>query len=455
MVMDALTSTKEERQLLGLALRESEAAVEIANGLTHEDFVQEQHQRLMYLLVQRIGAGRPVDLESMIHEVDRLGASRFGGLAYVCEHSDYVASSFRKPGPLIERVRERAMRRRLAAVFGEASKAVRLQPGELDGVKLPTDVSDLAAMVGQRVLDVSQPTRRTSFMAGEASDEAFAERQQRRELGLTPAYSTGHPLLDGVLAGGLHRGNVIVVAGRPGWGKSAFIQSVFLHSALQGNRVAYLSLEMDRRQIADRLLANLAEVSYSVLRADALSSHAAKKVEAQRAVLRELHFLLEVRPRITPEGIAAWVRWCKAEGYDMVAIDYIQLVKHGELGNDAKAIIETARVLNELSIDLQMPIVAASQMNRDVQGRSAPRWPKDEPPPYWWQTVPAPQSADLKDGGIEATADVVMFTQHGGFYGLDPTLGALRVDKNRNGPTETVPAEAQLAQMAWRPCNRI
>ena len=458
--MSALSDHAQERTVLGLALRDSGKAVELVNQLSHDDYEHTPHQRLHYLLAKRLTGGQPLDLDSIVEDVVRLGPKRFGGASYVADLAD-VPSTARTLEPIVKRIRECAMRRRLHEIALETSKAAQRQPASLGREPLPDDIGELTATVGQAVLSIGRTARQTRFTLGESARRAQDERDRLAENGGALAYSTGFPQLDAPLGGGLHVGNLVLIGGRPGFGKSALIQCMLGHIAYElGVGCAYLSLEMKDTRIADRFVAQFADVSFRVLVSNQLSDHAHEICEQWRESLTHCPLVLEVRPRITPDELAAWIRREVAMGAKVLAIDYLQLVKHDLASRNDLALIETARVLNELSIELGVVIIAASQMNREIKDRTPVWTPRrrskddDEPelPPDWWDTVPAPIAEDLKDGGIEAAADVILFPQHGDYYQLDPTLGVIRVRKNRNGPSPVnVPVRWAGPSMAYRP----
>ena len=251
--------------------------------------------------------------------------------------------------------------------------------------------------------------------------------------------ATGFPSLDAVL-GGLHRSDMVVLAARPGFGKSTLALNFALHAAKSGQKVGICSLEMGIDQVADRLAACHAELNIQSIRNKTLSTFEKDRLSDAYGLLGDLQIYVDDTAIQTATGIAAKAKRLQMQsGLDFLIVDYMQLMSgssNGREANRVQEVSEISRYLKAIARDLNIPVLAVSQLNRAVEQRSSHE----------------PKLADLRESGsIEQDADVVMF-----IHRLDknisedewdrrnPTqvyprgLADIKIEKHRHGPTASI-----------------
>jgi replicative DNA helicase len=318
------------------------------------------------------------------------------------------------------------------------------------------DIQSFIDKAEQAIFDLARTAESNSVRPlKEAIHSAFniINAAAKRGGGIT-GVPTGFVDLDRKCAG-LHSGDLYVVAGRPGMGKTSFVLNLAANVArtrfVQGPEgepveeagwaVAFFSLEMPREQLASRLLASEARVDVSKIRSGAMQPEDWNKLTDAAARLGRLPIWLDDTPALTLLDLRAKLRRLKADvqrgsdsmapaqGLGLVAIDYLQLMQgRRDAGSREQEISEMSRGLKQLAKELSVPVIALSQLNRSVETRNA----KDK----------RPQLSDLRESGaIEQDADVIMFIYRDDYYFKDsPDQGIAEViiAKQRNGPTGTV-----------------
>ncbi len=251
--------------------------------------------------------------------------------------------------------------------------------------------------------------------------------------------ATGFQVLDGVL-GGFHRSDMIVLAARPGFGKSTLALNIGLNAAKEGLTVGIFSLEMGIDQVAHRLAASHARVNIQNIRNGNLLPHEGDRVSDAYGLLGDLRIYVDDAALQTASGMSAKARRLKLQsGLDFLIVDYMQLISgssNSREGNRVQEVSEISRLLKAIARDLNIPVLAVSQLNRAVEQRSTHE----------------PRLADLRESGsIEQDADVVMFIHRNDknvseeeWNKRNPTqvyprgLTDIIIAKHRHGPTDTV-----------------
>jgi replicative DNA helicase len=262
----------------------------------------------------------------------------------------------------------------------------------------------------------------------ELVDQAMTdlEKIQNRESAFA-GVPTGFRDVDGLLSG-MQAGNLIVVAARPGVGKSSFVTNLARNVAVDGRSpVAMFSLEMSRWEIGMRLLCAEARVPWDLIRNKRVGADDWSRIAQAADTLHEAPLFIVDSGNVTLVEIRAKARRLAArrDGLGLIIVDYLQLMSHTRrVDNRQQEIAEISRGLKMLAKELSIPVIAVSQLNRDPERRQDKR----------------PQLSDLRESGaIEQDADVVMFIHRDD---SDPTkkgLADLIVAKHRNGPTDTIP----------------
>lgn len=443
--LHATACDRDERTLLGACLRDAAACVEVIALVPVQDLYRRTHQVLLELLIARIRSSQGVDLVDVCGALadDRALAERCGGIAYVAELPEHAPSSAIDLRSLAARIRARWACRELLAV-GEALRQVgSRRQATLDGDVVPEDPHAAAAHVARHLDRLGEPPQRSESTLGEALERAVTLREEARAAGRPRTRRTGHRPLDDLLDGGLRPGELVIVAGRPGAGKTAYGLGMALEVARAGGRVGVVSLEMSREELADRLLSTASSTPLSEIRRGLRDVDLAD----WRAYLAALDLRIDAPTGITPAGLGSLARRWWSRGLDLLVVDYLQLVRHDSAERNDLRVGATATSCKVLARELQIPVVLLSQLSRDVERRRASSRPREQEAEHWWDDVELPRLADLRDSGqIEQDADLVLFPLRAEPYGIlrangepDRNAAAIVVAKQRNGRTGTVP----------------
>ncbi|MFT7518445.1 MAG: replicative DNA helicase [Kiritimatiellia bacterium] len=415
-------SLEAERALLGGLLEDPDQVLPIADSLRQDDFYRPDHGELFRLLVEMCGRGEQVDLLTLPQRILREGREeRYGGVSYVVELPDYTPSTANL-GHYADVVKQQSMLRRLISTSeGIARKA--FGSTEDVGILVETAMRDLATLGqdgagkswGQISIIIDEEMANISNMA-DNDDEVVG-------------VSTGFAKVDAKLAG-MREGQLIILAARPGMGKTALALNMAQNASLIGKTaVAIYSLEMTRHELINRFLTSRAEVHASRMRTGNLDQDEwARLIDASEELRGTLVFIDDT-PALSIGEVRARARKLKAKVPELgfIVIDYLQLMR----GNDAKAprvqqVGEISRGLKAMAKDLKLPVMALSQLNRGVEGRQDKR----------------PMLSDLRESGaIEQDADVIMFIYRDDYYdpeSADKGLAELIIAKQRAGSTGTV-----------------
>lgn len=417
-----------EQAALGAMLRSPEALATVAERLTRDDFHDPRHVEVFDAVCARYDRGQPVEVRLVL--ADLLDAGRLrqaGGNTYLLE---LVAAAPipAQAGHFAARVAERALLRGIQRLGAETVQAAR---NTAAGTGRPVD--ELLGGI-QRRLDQLTGNRPGSdtvawgelYISGmEALDQA------EKDGGTLPGLSTGLAELDR-LTHGLKPGQLWIVAARPGAGKSVFALNLLREAALRhGTGVVMFSLEMNRQELFVRVASAESGVPQSVMDTGSM-------VDAQRQRLAErlaadAPIWVNDQTAITTAAIRAQARRLgQRHGIGLVIVDYLQLMatpKGAE--NRQAAVSEMSRALKTLASELEIPVVALSQLNRNAELRHDKR----------------PQLSDLRESGsLEQDANVVILLHREDYYDPEKRPGEIDVTvaKNRGGPLDTVTAAAQL-----------
>ncbi|MEJ6002671.1 replicative DNA helicase [Paucibacter soli] len=255
---------------------------------------------------------------------------------------------------------------------------------------------------------------------GAAAVEALTEMAERASSGVsTMGITTSYPDLDALTAG-LHAGQLIIVAARPAVGKTALVMSLGLGTAAAGTHVLMASMEMKAKELSKRALAIVSGVDSHAIRMGALSEEDWEAIVAGGEELSELPFNVVDMPSVTLTALSALARRLHREGKcDLIIVDYLQLMETvgGKHTNREQEVAAISRGLKKLAMQLGIPVIALSQLNRAVENRAVQR----------------PQMSDLRESGaIEQDADVIIFIHR------EDDQAELIVEKQREGPTGVV-----------------
>jgi replicative DNA helicase len=301
------------------------------------------------------------------------------------------------------------------------------------GRESPDDVENLIQQAEQTFLDLArQSTRRSYETIGNLIRESFTRIEQAQDAteGLT-GMPTGFRELDD-MTNGLQPTDLIIVAARPGMGKTSFALNIAQHASLRSKKpVVVFSLEMSREQMALRMLCSEAKVDSQKLKSGKLDEYDWDKLAAASNRLSESPILIDDTAEATPLAIKAIARRIQQEhGLGLIVVDYLQLMRAAsKRDNREQEIAEISRSLKAIAKDLDVPLIACAQLNRAVEGRQSKR----------------PLLADLRESGsIEQDADLVLFIYRDELYNPKSDkngIAEISIAKHRNGPLTVQPIE--------------
>jgi len=420
-----------EQCVLGGMLLSKDAIADVVEVLRSTDFYRPAHQTIYDAVIDLYGRGEPADPVTIAAELTRDGTlAKVGGAPYLHTLIASVPTAA-NAGYYAQIVRERAILRRLV----EAGTRI-VQLGYGAGAGMGGDVDDLVDRAQQAVYDVTE--RRTSEdyvrleeVMQQAFDEIEAMGSRGSELYGVP---TGFRDLD-ELTNGLHAGQLIVIAGRPALGKSTLGLDILRSASIKhGLTSVMFSLEMGRSEITMRLLSAEARILLAHLRTGQMTDDDWNRLARKMGEIADAPLFIDDSPNMSMMEIRAKARRLK-QRHDLrlVVVDYLQLMSSPKrVENRQQEVAEMSRSLKLLAKELEVPVIAISQLNRGAEQRSDKR----------------PQMSDLRESGaIEQDADMVILLHREDFYEKEsPRAGEADfiVAKHRNGPTRDIVALSQL-----------
>jgi replicative DNA helicase len=406
-----------EQSVLGSLLIDRDAIIQVAPILKHEDFYQPSHGLIYQAISDLYTRQEPTDVVTLTDELNRRDKlESVGGVSYLTSlvsvvptavHVEYYAR-------IVERT---ATLRRL---IDAGTKVV--------GIAFREGIDTLEALdeAEQAVFDVSQNRVPRGFTPiKDVLDELFDQMTEGggRVLGVP----TGFIGLDRVL-GGLQRSDLVIIAARPSVGKTALALSMAYNAAVSHKKiVGFISLEMSAQQIVQRLLASETGINSHRLRMGQINDDEWSAVSRAYGKLSEASVFIDDGGISTVNDVRTKARRLQAEyGLDLLVIDYLQLMQSRRSDNRVQEISEISRGLKQLARELDIPVVALSQLSRAVENRSDHR----------------PLLSDLRESGsIEQDADVVMLIYREDRYDTETNrkgIAEINIAKHRNGSTENV-----------------
>ncbi|AOV17817.1 replicative DNA helicase [Acidihalobacter aeolianus] len=419
-------SIEAEQAVIGGLMLDNATWDQVADLVSEADFYRHDHRLIFGAIRALAEAGRPVDVVTLADALERADAlEQAGGLAYLglLARDTPSAANVRAYADI---VRERSALRQIAAL-AQASAARAFERGTA-ALEALEELREEADSLAER--EAARGGRDTSLKA--ALRAALDCIELRHEAGALPGLATPWPDLDDITTG-LHRGEMIVLAGRPSMGKTALALNAAQHAAENGARVAVISLEMTAAGLADRMIAAASGLPLSHIRDPRKLDGGGEAAWAQltagvaRLSAMEGELSLDDRPALTIPQIRESLRGMRASmgGLDLVVVDYLQLVvSEGE--NRTQEVSKISRGLKAIAKDFDVPMVALSQLNRGLEQRTDKR----------------PTLGDLRESGqIEQDADLIAFIYRDEVYNEDsPDKGTAEIiiAKQRNGATGTV-----------------
>jgi replicative DNA helicase len=413
-----------ERTLLGAMLLSPDAIGVAVEAVKSDDFYKPLHGRVFDAIVNLYGKGEPVDSVTLADALRTEGTlDELGGLSFLRSLTADVPS-VSNASYYARIVGQNSLLRRLISVSGDIS-SLAFDPGN--------DAREVLEFAEASVFAVGQERIASNFtVVGDLLDD---EMQRLEHLGKTGeevlGIATGFADFDKLTAG-LQPSNLVIVAARPGMGKSTFMTNVAANVAVdQGRTVAFFTLEMSKQEVVQRLVCAEARVNASKIKTGKLSESDWGKVSRGVSILSEAPLHIDDSGYTTILDIRTKCRRLAAQspdGLGLVIIDYLQLMHStGRSESRQVEIAEISRGLKVLARELECPIIVASQLNRSPEARGDKR----------------PLLGDLRESGsIEQDADIVLFLYRDDYYNgtssETPGEAELIVAKHRNGPTDTI-----------------
>lgn len=412
-----------EQAVLGAVLLQSEALITAMERVQSEDFYDKSHQMIYEAMVQLGEEGQPIDLVTLTSRLQDKGQlEEIGGVSYLAKlaHAVPTAANVDYYAQIIE---EKSMLRRLIRT---ATQIVS------EGYTGGEDVSGMLSEAERRILEISNRKSGSGFIAiRDVLMEVFEKVEVlHQNRGNTTGIPSGFVDLD-KMTSGFQRNDLIIVAARPSVGKTAFALNIAQNVAIRAKEtVAIFSLEMSAPQLVQRMICAEANLDAGVMRTgDFKGDEDWAKLTMGIAALSEAEIYIDDTPGVTVADIRAKCRRLKKEkGLGMILIDYLQLIhgrgKPGE--NRQQEVSEISRTLKQIARELEVPVIALSQLSRGVEQRQDKR----------------PMMSDLRESGsIEQDADIVAFLYRDDYYNQETekkNIIEIIIAKQRNGPVGTV-----------------
>jgi replicative DNA helicase len=414
-------SREAEEAVIGAVLINPEAYYDVAQFLQPDDFYIHRNQWIWQAFIALHNRNEAIDFVTVTEELDQMGhLADIGGAAYITKLINNVPSSLHAEA-YGRRVEETAIRRRMLSAANKIAKLAYEENLSLDTVM---DDSEKA------VFNISErrSTRDLMPIRTVLSDyfDRIEELSQRDDA--LVGVPTGFFDIDKML-GGLQPSDLLIIAGRPGMGKTGFLLSAVKNAALTHKKhVAVFSLEMSNEQLVQRLIAQETGINSTRLRSGKLDPNEWMLFTQAIEVLTDTHIFLDDTPALTPLQLRTKCRRLHLEyNLDLIVVDYIQLMT-GDIRNNNRVqeVSDISRNMKILARELNVPVLAAAQLSRAVEQRSDKR----------------PVLSDLRESGsLEQDADIVMFIYRPEVYEEDSAhqnLAEIIIAKHRNGPTGEV-----------------
>ena len=408
-----------EKSLLGAVLIDEETLADISEHVTAKDFYEKRHAIIFDGMMRLYEKHRPVDLLTLTEELKRKKEiDTVGGSAYLTELTNYVPTAAHAEA-YAELVAQKAVRRRLIKASSEISEL---------GYNEETTTQELLEKAEAELFSVSDQSLKQDLVSIESIlTESFDRMEElHRNKGALRGVRTGYQDLDNMTAG-LQRSDLIILAARPAMGKTTLVTNLAYNVATIAKQpVLFFSLEMSKEQLVDRMLADASGVDAWNIRTGNLSDDDFSKLSEAMGELAEAPIYIDDTPGMSVLEMRTKARRAMHEQpLGLIIIDYLQLMQGSgrDGGNRVQEVSEISRGLKLIARELNVPLIALSQLSRSVESRSPQ----------------IPQLADLRESGsIEQDADIVMFIYREAYYNPETereNITDLIIAKHRNGPT--------------------
>ena len=411
-----------EMSLLGAVLIDEETLADITEHVKPHDFYDKRHAIIYDAILRLYEKNKPVDLLTLTDELKRKKEiDGVGGSAYLTELTNYVPTAAHAAS-YAEIVAQKAVRRRLIKASGEISEL---------GYNEETNTQELLQQAEAELFAVSDQSLKQDLISIESilTDSFDRMEELHRNKGALRGVRTGYRDLDNMTAG-LQRSDLIILAARPAMGKTTLVTNLAYNVATIAKQpVLFFSLEMSKEQLVDRMLADASGVDAWNIRTGNLSDDDFSKLSEAMGEMSEAPIYIDDTPGVSVLEMRTKARRAAHEQpLGLIIVDYLQLMQGSgrDNGNRVQEVSEISRGLKLLARELNVPVIALSQLSRSVESRSPQ----------------IPQLADLRESGsIEQDADIVMFIYREAYYNPETereNITDLIIAKHRNGPVGKV-----------------
>lgn len=411
-----------EKSLLGAVLIDEEKLADISEHVSAIDFYDKRHAIIYSAMMRLYEKHKPVDLLTLTDELKRKKElDTIGGSAYLTDLTNYVPTAAHAEA-YAELVAQKAVRRRLIKASGEISEL---------GYNEETSTEELLEKAEAELFSVSDQSLKQDLVSIESIlTESFDRMEElHRNKGALRGVRTGYRDLDNMTAG-LQRSDLIILAARPAMGKTTLVTNLAYNIATIAKQpVLFFSLEMSKEQLVDRMLADASGVDAWNIRTGNLSDDDFSKLSEAMGELAEAPIYIDDTPGLSVLEMRTKARRATHEHpLGLIIVDYLQLMQgsNSNPNNRVQEVSEISRGLKLIARELNVPVIALSQLSRSVESRSPQ----------------IPQLADLRESGsIEQDADIVMFIYREAYYNPETereNITDLIIAKHRNGPTGKV-----------------
>ena len=408
-----------EMSLLGAVLIDEEVIADVSEHIKPHDFYDRRHGLIYDAMMRLYEKHKPVDLLTLTEELKKKNdIETIGGSAYLTELTNYVPTAAHAEA-YAELVAQKAIRRRLIKASSEISEL---------GFDEETSTEELLQQAEQQLFAVSDQSLKQDLVSIESilTDSFDRMEELHRNKGALRGVRTGYRDLDNMTAG-LQRSDLIILAARPAMGKTTLVTNLAYNVATIAKQpVLFFSLEMSKEQLVDRMLADASGVDAWNIRTGNLSDDDFSKLSDAMGEMAEAPIFIDDTPGVSVLEMRTKARRAAHEQpLGLIIIDYLQLMQGSgrDNGNRVQEVSEISRGLKLLARELNVPVIALSQLSRTVETRSPQ----------------IPQLSDLRESGsIEQDADIVMFIYREAYYNPETereNVTDLIIAKHRNGPT--------------------
>ncbi len=415
-------SVDAEMSLLGAVLIDEETLADISEHVTVKDFYDKRHATIFGGMMRLYEKHKPVDLLTLTDELKRKDElDAIGGSSYLTELTNYVPTAAHAEA-YAEIVAQKAVRRRLIKASADISEL---------GFNEDTSTQELLEKAETELFSVSDQSLKQDLVSLESilTDSFDRLEELHRNKGSLRGVRTGYRDLDNMTAG-LQRSDLIILAARPAMGKTTLVTNLAYNVATIAKQpVLFFSLEMSKEQLVDRMLADASGVDAWNIRTGNLSDDDFSKLSEAMGEMAEAPIYIDDTPGLSVLEMRTKARRAAHERpLGLVIVDYLQLMQAAGRsdGNRVQEVSEISRGLKLIARELNVPVIALSQLSRSVESRSPQ----------------IPQLADLRESGsIEQDADIVMFIYREAYYNPETereNITDLIIAKHRNGPTGKV-----------------